>query len=384
MKVLSAPHRPFFLLGIINTLVSIIFFLFSWTKIIDSEISVVTIHPFLMLYTLFPLFIFGFLLTIFPRFLGTNEITSYHLPASVGFISLVFIYSGILYSWTIFVIGIVSLLSTFVIILNLLYSTYITSHLKDKRDTFHILLLHCVGILGLSFYLFGFINDNNMIISLSFWIGAYLYLTLLFFTILQRMIPFFSTSVEGYVSIRPRNIVPSLLLGMVITYVGDHYKCHLLSSVGLCIQAMSLFYLLTQWKLPYEKAPPILMVLYSGLLWFLYTTLFGAIYELALICSAVQLPQLALHHGVYIGFLATIMAGFVSRVTRGHGGENITADAIAKTLFVLLSFIALLRICSDALLNEPMTYIAAIMAALLLWVGGFLVWGIKYAKWLLR
>jgi uncharacterized protein involved in response to NO len=384
MKVLSAPHRPFFLLGVINTLLSMLVFILSWHQMIHCEVTLVTFHPFLMIYTLFPFFIFGFLFTIFPRFLGTEEIKTYRLPVAFSCLSLLFIYCGILFSPFLYSMGIVGLLVTYLTIFKILVTTYLSSYLKDKTDTFHILAILCGGIAGLITYLVGFLINNEVIISFSFWIGSHLYLILLFFTILQRMIPFFSTSIEGYISIRPRNIVPFLLIGMILDKCGDLYDWYLLSSFGLLTQGVAIFYLLTQWKLPYQKAPAILMVLYSGILWFLYASLFGAIYEVLHSFQLRHLPPLALNHGLYIGFIATIMIGFVSRVTRGHGGEKIVADKVTKIVFALLSILSLLRICSDIFLDEPSTYITAISWLLVLWIVGFLMWGIKYSRWLLR
>lgn len=77
----AAPHRLFFLAGAVQMILSVLIWLAILSGLYIRAVPIVSLtiagtsaHLFLMLYGLFTFFIFGFLLTVFPRWLATAAI----------------------------------------------------------------------------------------------------------------------------------------------------------------------------------------------------------------------------------------------------------------------------------------------------------------------
>ena len=76
----AAPHRMLFLAGVAQTLLVMLVWLVElagrlWPGLaVPLSIAPVHAHSFLMLFGIFPYFIFGFLFTVYPRWMGAAPI----------------------------------------------------------------------------------------------------------------------------------------------------------------------------------------------------------------------------------------------------------------------------------------------------------------------
>src|SRR5688572_23595208 len=82
----AAPHRLLFFVGAANVLAAMAW----WTASLAGLAPLPTVppgwvHGFVMQYQVLPTFIFGFLLTVFPRWMAQREATRWHyLPVGLG------------------------------------------------------------------------------------------------------------------------------------------------------------------------------------------------------------------------------------------------------------------------------------------------------------
>lgn len=132
----------------------------------------------------------------------------------------------------------------------------------------------------------------------------------------------------------------------------------------------------------YKKTPAIISILVVSFIWLEvgFIALFlESIYE-------VYSLKLALHIFA-LGFVATLLIGFGSRVVMGHAvpAQQIVADKITKFIFVLTQVLVVSRICASILfLNDSTVYMGILHLSSWLWIVMFIIWTIRYAKTLIR
>ena len=65
---LSQPHQPFFLMGIVWAVLSMLFFMSEYRGLLPFSIDTTLFHAYAMIFIVISHFFHGFLLTTFPRF----------------------------------------------------------------------------------------------------------------------------------------------------------------------------------------------------------------------------------------------------------------------------------------------------------------------------
>jgi uncharacterized protein involved in response to NO len=82
-------------------------------------------------------------------------------------------------------------------------------------------------------------------------------------------------------------------------------------------------------------------------------------------------------HALTLGFFASMLLGMASRVTLGHSGRPVAADAVMWWAFCMMQAAALLRVLSE-LPALPGAYHLMWLSSLL-WLGAFGAWAWRYA-----
>ncbi len=82
-------------------------------------------------------------------------------------------------------------------------------------------------------------------------------------------------------------------------------------------------------------------------------------------------------HALTLGFFASMLIGMASRVTMGHSGRPVAADAAMWSAFCMMQAAALLRVVSD-LPGLPGGYVVMWLSSVL-WLGAFALWAWRYA-----
>jgi len=205
------------------------------------------------------------------------------------------------------------------------------------------------------------------------------------FVISQRMIPFFTTAkAPNYVANKSVNlltIIFSLLAFKVILLAFDNAKLNLLADIPLFIMITRE---LIKWKLPFFKSPAIMWVLFLGLYWIPVAFFMSIIEGLMAFYNPSIIFEKAVIHTMALGYFLTVLIGFGTRVILGHSGTTPHASNFAIFIFIVVQFIALLRIFSSFSFNFGLNYVFFINLTAILLIIGLLVWSSKYITILLK
>lgn len=388
-KFSSQPHQPFFTSGILFLILFMSLFVSVYSNFLVLDNSVLTYHAYTMVFVIFIQFFLGFLFVVFPRFLIQAEIRIQeymkqfllYFFASLGiFLSLIF------YSKVTFIFQILMLIAQ-IMSFKLLYSIHKKSIVKVKEDTKWVLISLFSGLVFHSLFIISSLNFPYAYELSRFAIdgGFYLFLFMVIFVISQRMIPFFTTAkAPNYVANKSVNlltIIFSLLAFKVILLAFDNAKLNLLADIPLFIMITRE---LIKWKLPFFKSPAIMWVLFLGLYWIPVAFFVSIIEGLMAFYDPSIIFEKAVIHTMALGYFLTVLIGFGTRVILGHSGTTPHASNFAIFIFIVVQFIALLRIFSSFSFNFGLNYVFFVNLTAILLIIGLLVWSSKYITILLK
>lgn len=388
-RFFSQPHQPFFTSGILFFTLFMILFILVYSNILVLDTSILTYHAYSMVFVVFLQFFLGFLFVVFPKFLMQAEISekiykrhffAYFFNSLCIFLSLIF-YSKITFVFQIF------LLITQIFSFKLLLNIHKKSLVQIKNDTKWVLIAFFVGLI--SHFLF---IISNLDFKYSFFIskiainsGFYLFLFMIFLTISQRMIPFFTRAKVpnhvAYKSLKFLKIVFILLILKIVILSFDDVRFNLISDIPL-------FFIITKelikWKLPIFKVEAIIWILYLGLYWIVLGFFISIIESFfAIYNSSIYFEKIVVH-SFALGYFLTLLIGFGTRVILGHSGNQIVANKFTVIIFIALQFIVLLRLFSSICSNFGLDYIFFLNLTAILLVLVLLVWSSKYITILLK
>jgi uncharacterized protein involved in response to NO len=378
---LSQPHQPFFLFGVVWSIVSMILFTLSHKGLITLTLSENSFHLYSLAFIVFIQFFHGFLFTTFPRFCSSIAIPQdvYLRIVWLYQIGAVLFFTGALLWGPLAWIGMFVVLFAHSMAIFTLHWIYKNGQSPLKQDPYWILIAHGIGIAAHSVW---FIVYGLALVGISFNIVSYiapviinLFLIFLTFAVSQRMIPFFSHSTESKSNYFVETVF-ALLIGKTLLNI---------LTIPLAEAAVSIFlslYLLREflrWKLPLFKSPAIVWILHLALFWLPVGLFLGALAEIIEYFTHISFLFMGMHLLV-LGFLTTVLIGFGTRVTLGHSGQPPHADTLTIGLFwwtqvVILSRMAL-SIDNGVTGSHPWIFDLTVTA----WIILFCVWGWKYGK----
>ena len=377
----AAPHRALFLIGATNVLAAM-----AWWAVwlvaaraghaTQPPLPAGWMHAFIMQYQVLPPFIFGFLLTVFPRWLSCPPLTARHyLPVGAGLLggqvltlvglggSLELVRAGALLTLAGWMIGTFWLARVFV------QSRVFTGHAVS------VLVALAFGIAGLVCYALLLRHVDGLVAYAALKIGVMGMLVPIYFTICHRMIPFFTANVvREYEVIRPMWALAAAWILFVAHLALEltHAFAYLwIADAPLAVLATGL--LVFWW--PRGPMPALLRVLYLGFAWFpvafaLYS-LQSAWYSISGEFAFGRAPA----HALFIGFFGSLLVAMVTRVTQGHSGRPLVLGGVAATAFVVIQLVAVTRIVAE-FAPDALAWQAA---AALGWIAAFLPWVLRSA-----
>jgi uncharacterized protein involved in response to NO len=336
------------------------------------------LHALLLLYGVFPFFIFGFILTAGPRWQGYGE-----TPPRVFVPAFWLLASGWLIAWT-GVIGVPALLAPG-LVLALAGWGVAARHLwriaawpSDERR--HIRLAATavtLGAVGLGIFAAYAATQEPLLARLAINLGLWGFLVPVFVLVIHRMLPFFSSGIiRGFVGYRP--------YWALWAVVGGSAGHGLLSFLELpqwtwlfdLPAALGAGWLTLKWRLRESFAATLLAVLHVGFAWCGLSFALFALHSMLLLAGQGGLGLLPLH-ALTLGFLASTLIGMASRVTMGHSGLPLVGDAVMWRAFWTMQAATVLRMAGD-FVQPPLPFDLSFIAALL-WLGAFGAWTVKYA-----
>ncbi len=378
-QLVQAPHRLLFFIGASNLLLAMLWWA-AWLAgnrwglwhLPETPVYAGWLHAFVMQYLVLPSFIFGFLLTVFPRWMGLAELPRWrYVPVGAGLMGgqLAILLSTL--GWeAAFTVGLWMAVAGWSAGLWLLGRLL----MQDKASTWHARSCFAAlafGYAGLLMFAVFALGGNAFFAFASIKIGGIALLLPIYLTVAHRMFPFFAANVvPGYKAWRPMG-----WLGAVWAFAIVHLALELLHAYPWLWLPDAVLLGLTAYALwkwwPRGRMPGLLSVLFFGVVWMPITFLLYATQSVIYLLTDAFVLGRAPMHAMFIGFFGSVLVAMVTRVTQGHSGRSLVMPKVAWFAFIALQWVAIVRVSAE-LAPDSMAWqaVAALgwLVALLPWV----------------
>jgi uncharacterized protein involved in response to NO len=336
-----------------------------------------------MQYQVLAPFMFGFLLTVFPRWMGLEELSRWHyVPVGIG------LFGGQLLTLA-GAFGPAHLLHLGAVFTIAGWATglfYLLRWLRrDGGKTRHAvscggaILLGFAGFLAYAVYLH---TGNARLVFASIKIGSFGLLLPVYFTVAHRMFPFFAGNVvPGYKGWRPIWMLAAFWMFALVHLVlelAHGLRWTWLPDLGLL--GLSGAWLWRNWPRPgaggmrgdaAQRA--LLHVLFIGYAWLPIAMALYVAQSAVYAWDGDFLLGRAPAHALFIGFFGSLLVAMVTRVTQGHSGRPLELGGAATFAFAAIQLVAVVRIVAE-LVPDPLAWDAVAAAG----------WLVAFAPWVLR
>lgn len=383
-RVFSAePHRMLFLAGATQILLTLAWWLVELATRAAGFLSLTTAlpatwgHTFLMVYGVFPFFIFGFLFTVYPRWMRGTAIArrSYILVFFLLFSGALLFTAGLILGRGTVVLALIFFLAGWAHALFCLLHIYV--HAREHGPHERLLNIALAsGLLGIAVFLAAVLSGSAQLFTVARELGLWLFLVPVVFLVSHRMIPFFSQSaLMNYIMVRPA-WGPSLMAVCVTAHAGFELsglpQWRFLADLPLAVAALHHSYV---WQFRRSFHARLLAMLHIAFLWLGMAMSLFAVQSLVLLVTGADFLGRAPLHALGIGFLTSMIVAMASRVTLGHSGRALNADTLTWAVLLGVNVSALVRILSEFV--QPVASWLNLLAALV-WLAALLPWVLRY------
>ena len=129
---------------------------------------------------------------------------------------------------------------------------------------------------------------------------------------------------------------------------------------------------LSRWRGRHTVAEPLLFILHVGYGWL--------VAALALLALNGWWPHAGAMHGLTAGAMGVMILAIMTRATRGHTGNPLTADRVTVAIYGLVNAGAVIRVAAGYL---PWDYTLTAVVGGLVWSAAFLLFALSYGRLLL-
>ena len=381
-----APHRLLFFVGAVNVLLAMAW----WTLwLVDTRWQLIGlppglpwagwIHAFVMQYQLLPPFMFGFLLTTFPRWMGLPDLSNWHyVPVGVGlFGGQLAVVGGMLAGQPAMVhIGVLMSLVGWGYGTAQLGRLVLAERAAKRGPTWHAwscFAAMALGFLGLLAMVAWMHQGNPWLVFASIKIGTFGLLLPIYLTVAHRMFPFFaSVVVKGYKPWRPMVLLAAMWVLLLAHLVIESFHAYTLLWPIDAVLAVGSGWVLWRWW-PRTPAPGLLWVLFLGFLWMPVAFALYSAQSVVYTVTGEFILGRGPAHAIYIGFFGSLLVAMVTRVTQGHSGRPLAMPAVGWFAFALVQVVAVLRVWAEV---APDAYAWQTIAAAG-WLLAFLPWVVR-------
>lgn len=382
--ITAAPHRLLFLGGVTALLLSMSWWAvwlgalrFGWWLMPMPSIPAGWAHAIGMQYMAVPLFMFGFLLTVFPRWMNLPALSfRAYLPVSGSlFVGYLGFHAGLL--------GVPMMVDASLILVTAGWGIALVILLRllwlDGARTYHANACWFalgMGLLGLLLVLgYRASGDARMLFG-AIKIGTFGLLLPIVLSVGHRMVPFFSNLVIS--NYRPFR--PGWLLAVLLALSYAHMLLELVHGqrwLWLVDLPMALLgaWLSWRWGLFQSAQNRLLLVLHLSLVWLPVSFALYALQSLIYFLDGGFVMGRAPVHALTIGLFGSILVAMVTRVTQGHSGRPLEMGALPWLSFLLLQLVATIRVLGE-LGSDPLLWQSI---AALAWVIALLPWALRSA-----
>lgn len=378
----QAPHRLLFLAGALAVLASMAWWAATlvaarWPAFAmpPAPSPAGWAHAIAMQYQVLPLFMFGFLLTVMPRWTNTQPYSARHyLPVSglmlAGYLATL---AGLFGSGTLLATGIGLTLAGWLVGLVLLGLTV----WRDAGRTYHAVACWCAlafGAIGLAMYL-AFLAAGDMRLAFAaIKIGTFGLLLPVYVIVCHRMVPFFSQCVlAGYHAVRPAWALAAICALALVHLLGELAHAYAwLWPVDVAIASLCAW-LAWQWQPWRARHVRLLFVLHWAFAWLPLAFALYALQSAWFAATGDFVLGRAPAHALTVGYFGSMLVAMVTRVTQGHSGRVLEMGPVAWSCFLAMQAVAILRIAADLVADAPAWLAVSAIA-----------WLVAFAPWVLR
>ena len=384
----AAPHRMLFLLGTAQSLATLGWWLTvllgreGYGSAASTALPATNIHGLLMIYGVYPLFIFGFLFTVYPRWLGGQPLArpAYASVFALLAFGLLLLYPGT-YRDGLAAIALLVVLAGWILALATLWRVYARARQRGPHERLLNLAL-LAGTLGVLAWLGAVLTGRPLLYAIAREAGLWLFLVPVVFLVSHRMIPFFSHgALMNYIVVRPAWGPPLMLVcvaGHALLELTGLAAWRFLADLPLAIAALHLSWV---WQFRKSFHARLVAMLHIAFLWLGLAMSLYTLQSLGLLVTGTDYFGRAPLHALGIGFFTGMIVAMASRVTLGHSGRALAADALTWVALLGVNLAALLRMAGEFL---PVQGNLLNLLAVLVWLVFLGAWVVRYAPLYLR
>lgn len=353
----SAPHRVMFFGGALQSLFAVVF----WAVDLGARYAglypapawgypAAWLHALLMVYGLFSFFIFGFLMTALPKWVGGSSLArGRYLPPFLLLSGGWAAFYAALWMPALLVFTLLPVAAGWAWGLWSLVRAARRGSNHDKRHAWAVLCALGAGLPGLLAFAVGLWAENADWIRFATECGVWGVLLPVFFIVSHRMLPFFSSTViPRYTMYRSMPLLWGMLACFALHALGAGFGLRAWLWPVDALAAAGALFLSWKWQLHRSFAVPLLAMHHVATLW-LGVGLALHAGQGGLGALGIAWGGLAPLHALGIGYFASMLLGMATRVTLGHSGRTPASDRLTWALFWALQCVVLLRLAGDFL-----------------------------------
>ncbi|PKM07366.1 MAG: short-chain dehydrogenase, partial [Gammaproteobacteria bacterium HGW-Gammaproteobacteria-5] len=337
-RLAEAPHRLLFFVGTFNVLAMMLWWTLwlvgqHWPVLAlpQSPIPAGWAHALMMPLQVLAPFMFGFLLTVFPRWMNQPALSRWHyLPVGVGLcggqvLMLVGLcgYPHLVHLGTVF--SIAGWVASMAALFGVLW--------REQGRTWHALSAFAALAMGLlAWLLFAawlHAQSNLLWVFAAIKIAIFGFALPVYLTVCHRMLPFFaSVVIPGYRMWRPLWLLAAwwlLLFAHLLLELMHGYRLLWIADLPMALLAA---FTLWQWW-PRKPMPGLLSVLLIGFSWLPIAFALFAVQSLVFAINGDFVLGRGPVHTITIGFFGSLLVAMVTRVTQGHSGQPLHMTGVA-------------------------------------------------------
>jgi uncharacterized protein involved in response to NO len=328
-----------------------------------------------MLFAVLPTMFFGFLFTVFPRWMNGPPITrnEYVTTAALCAAGTLLWLAGTFAGPMLLLAGCVAtgaglLLGTVALFRVLLAAPQVVPHAVV------VLTALCVQLVALAGFAYGVKTQNDFVLHFAVRTSLWGGLLPVVFAVCHRMIPFFSQgAVKDYVPWRPTWILVAVVaLCYARLLLGTAGTLSLLPWADAALALLTITCAL-RWTSLRARGNPLLWTLYAGFAWLPVAVLLQLTRDGVFVLTGEWALGRAPVHALGMGFFGGMLMAMVTRVTMGHSGRPLHMDRVTLACFIMLQLGAASRVLSE-IVRAPALVQWFLLASVGLWVVAVAVW----------
>ena len=389
-----APHRILFFFGALQALAAVAWWLAdllgrygNWYAPLAWTLPAPFAHSYLLAYGLFPFFIFGFLLTAVPSWIGVKPRKPGYVSAALAMgLGLLVLYAGLATSLAVAIAGVALHLVGYAIALAEILRLIAKSAESDNKRYARLLAVEvAMGWLGAAAFLLFLLTGAGGLAEFSRRAALWFFLLPVFFTVSHRMVPYFASRVlDPDVAYRPRWALALVISGSVL-----HGALEMADAWGWlwlvdAPMLATVVHLLLRWGLSRCFKARLLAVLHLSLVGLALSLALSIVQSVEWLAFDRAMLGTAPLHAMTLCYFSAMMVAMVSRVSLGHSGRSLIADNWTWLSFWGMVATGLVRVLAEVPLAGGRTLTGLIPLAAFLWFAFFLLWASRYVPMYLR